>query len=363
MTKPDITFNDVCEADFEELAALRIAAMRASLEHVGRFDPERARERLRKSFYPEHTQFIVVEAQRIGFFTFRPADDGLHLDHFYIHPDWQSRGIGSHALDHLIAQADKTQQPVHLGALRGSASNHFYQRHGFTRTREDEWDIYYTRAARLRPSFTAPGSIDSDRLILRPVTEADLPSLLDINSDAEVVRHLGHAPWQSIEDAEAWFAHISKHLSAGSALEFVIVEKQTRKCIGRCGLFEYDATDAQASIGYILGRPYWRQGFMREALTSLIGCAFGELGLRRIEARVEAPNIASSGLLRRLGFTREGVLRERWVAEGGANDAEVFGLLRHEWCPKKNSKAVESAVASASISPLSATAIRTSGSL
>jgi ribosomal protein S18 acetylase RimI-like enzyme len=140
-----ITFAAVTAADFEELLALRIAAMRESLERVGRFDPERARERLRQSFFPEHTAFIVLDGQRIGFSTFRPAADGFHLDHLYVHPHRQSRGVGSYVLRHLLAQADARQLPVSLGALRDSLSNRFYQRHGFVLTREDEWDNYYVR--------------------------------------------------------------------------------------------------------------------------------------------------------------------------------------------------------------------------
>jgi len=131
--------------DFDELVVLRIAAMRDSLERVGRFDPERARERLRKSFYPEYTEFSVLEGQRIGFYTFRPADDGFHLDHLYVHPSCQSRGVGSQVLRQLLSRSDAFEMPVHLGALRDSPSNRFYQRHGFTQTAEDEWDIYYTR--------------------------------------------------------------------------------------------------------------------------------------------------------------------------------------------------------------------------
>jgi protein tyrosine phosphatase (PTP) superfamily phosphohydrolase (DUF442 family)/ribosomal protein S18 acetylase RimI-like enzyme len=152
MTPPGVTFSDVTVADFDELAALRIAAMRASLEQVGRFDPERARERLRKSFYPEGTRFIVLDGRRVGFYTFRHADDGAHLDHFYIHPDWQSRGIGSFVMRRLLAESDAGQRTIHLGALRGSESNRFYQRHGFTKTSEDEWDIYYVRG----PAILAP---------------------------------------------------------------------------------------------------------------------------------------------------------------------------------------------------------------
>lgn len=181
--------------------------------------------------------------------------------------------------------------------------------------------------------FVAPGLIVAARVCIRPVSECDLPSLLEINSDAEVVQHLGHGPWQTIAEVGTWFARISKQQSAGSALEFVIVEKQTDRVIGRCGMFDYDPVDAQASLGYILRRSFWRKGYMREALTSLITCAFKDLGLRRLEARVEAPNTASSSLLRRLGFSQEGVLRARWVSHGGTIDAEVYGLLSHEWKP------------------------------
>ena len=145
MTSFSVTFSEVTEADFDELAALRIAAMRASLEQVGRFDPERARERLRKSFYSEHSGFVILDGQRIGFYTFRPADDGFHLDHLYVHPSCQSRGVGSFVIRRLLSQSDTRRKPVRLGALRDSPSNRFYQRHGFVRTAEDEWDIYYIR--------------------------------------------------------------------------------------------------------------------------------------------------------------------------------------------------------------------------
>ncbi len=142
---PSITFADVTLDDFERLVTIRIAAMRASLEAVGRFDPDRARERLRKSFFPEFTQIIIADSQSIGFYTLRPVEDGLHLDHFYIHPDWQSQGIGSQVLRSLLTKADAEQVAVHLGALRDSPSNRFYQRHGFTVTGEDEWDVYFVR--------------------------------------------------------------------------------------------------------------------------------------------------------------------------------------------------------------------------
>lgn len=141
--QPDFSLADVVEADFDALAELRIAAMRESLERVGRFDVMRARERLRKSFSPQSTQFIVSGGKRIGFYALRECDGHLMLDHLYVHPEHQSRGMGSAVLRLLLAKADLKGLPVKVGALRGSDSNRFYRRHGFRKTSEDEWDIYY----------------------------------------------------------------------------------------------------------------------------------------------------------------------------------------------------------------------------
>lgn len=143
-----MNFALVTAADFDALADFRVAAMRASLEHLGRFDPVRARERLRSSFYPEHTRRIVHNEIDVGFYTFRPvAEEGLRLEHFYVHPDFQNRGLGGQVLAKLLAVADAQNLPVHVGALRDSPSNRFYLRHGFTQIAESEWDITYRRAS------------------------------------------------------------------------------------------------------------------------------------------------------------------------------------------------------------------------
>jgi ribosomal protein S18 acetylase RimI-like enzyme len=135
----------VAEGDFEELAGLRIAAMRESLERVGRFDPERARERLRSSFVPECARFVVLAGERIGFLATQDGPDGVQLDHLYIHPGYQSRGIGSAVLKQVLAAADERRMAVLVGALKESASNRFYERHGFVLVSEGEWDNYYVR--------------------------------------------------------------------------------------------------------------------------------------------------------------------------------------------------------------------------
>ncbi|AXA72031.1 GNAT family N-acetyltransferase [Achromobacter insolitus] len=144
---PQLRYSPVSEADFEDLLALRIEAMRESLERLGRFDPQRARSRLRSTFWPEHTWSIERDDQRIGFYALRPDGDGLRLDHLYIRPAAQGLGLGGQVLGRILQEADSRGLPVSLSALRDSDSNRFYRRHGFVQTGESEWDIDYLRPA------------------------------------------------------------------------------------------------------------------------------------------------------------------------------------------------------------------------
>lgn len=179
--------------------------------------------------------------------------------------------------------------------------------------------------------LVAPEPIESERLIIRLVAETDLPSLLEVNSNEEVTALLPYATWTSLADGQAWYQRIAGFQSTGSALQFVIVSKSSGKAIGTCLLFRLEEGSARAELGYALGRAHWGQGLMREALSALLGTAFAAMALRRIEAEVDPRNFQSVRLLRRLGFTKEGLLRQRWVAKGEVKDVEIYGLLRDEW--------------------------------
>ena len=141
----DVIFEAALAEDADALATLRLEAMRESLERIGRFDAVRARERFLGGFDPQHTRHIVAGGQRVGFVVVRPVDGGLLLDHLYIAPEFQRRGIGAAVLAAVFAQADARAQPLRVGALKDSASNRFYQRHGFELVERAEWDNYYAR--------------------------------------------------------------------------------------------------------------------------------------------------------------------------------------------------------------------------
>ena len=122
--------------------------MRDSLERLGRFDPARARERFLTNWDAGRTRHVLADGLRVGCVVVRPVDDDLLLDHLYLQPSHQGRGIGSSVLREVFASADARDLRVRVSVLRDSDANRFYLRHGFQLRDEGEWDNHYVRPAR-----------------------------------------------------------------------------------------------------------------------------------------------------------------------------------------------------------------------
>ncbi len=88
-----------------------------------------------------------------------------------------------------------------------------------------------------------------------------------------------------------------------------------------------------AEIGYMLAESHHGRGLGTRAVALLITKLFAETDLKRVYALVSSENVASRRLLERLGFTREGLMREHYVIQGRRVDEVVYGLLRREWKP------------------------------
>jgi GNAT superfamily N-acetyltransferase len=132
-------------ADVEAIAELRAVVMRADLERLGRYDEHRVRQRLRDSFSPQYTSVIEAGGAFAGCVTVRPAEDGRWLEHFYLGPGFQGRGLGSAVLRTLLRQFDADSVTVRLNVLQGSAARRLYERHGFTVEEQDPIDVFMVR--------------------------------------------------------------------------------------------------------------------------------------------------------------------------------------------------------------------------
>ncbi|MEO6279561.1 GNAT family N-acetyltransferase [Roseateles sp.] len=136
---PSVELQAVLPEDFESMLVIRIEALRESLERLGRFDPDTQRARLKILFRPEWMQHLLVDGERIGYFTVEPRAGELRLHHLYLRPDAQGQGVGAWVINQIKARG----LPITLGALRESRANAFYRSHGFQVVAEQEFDIEY----------------------------------------------------------------------------------------------------------------------------------------------------------------------------------------------------------------------------
>lgn len=174
-------------------------------------------------------------------------------------------------------------------------------------------------------------TLDAPRVRLRWLTEADVDALYAVFSDRQMMRYWSSPAMTERKEAEDYLRRIHEGFAGKTLFQWGAELKQERRIIGTCTLFHIDPANAKAELGYCLGSAYWGKGHMSEALTALLDFAFTTLKLRRLEADVDPRNENSLRLLDKLGFHREGLLRERWNVAGEIQDTVFCGLLAKDW--------------------------------
>ena len=176
-----------------------------------------------------------------------------------------------------------------------------------------------------------PITLSTPRLTLRFLNEADITAAYEIFSHPEVMRYWSYPAWTERSQAQEWLINVQEGYRTGNALQLGVERNADHILIGTCTLYQFHVASRRAEIGYALGRPYWGSGYMQEALKALLRYAFQTLDLNRLEADIDPRNLASASVLERLGFVKEGLLRERWIVNEEVSDTALYGLLRREW--------------------------------
>ena len=174
-------------------------------------------------------------------------------------------------------------------------------------------------------------TLDGKRVRLRPLRETDEDALFGLFSDPEAMRYWSCPPFTERAQARKKLDEARSCGLTDGYLSWGIAETPGDALLGTFALHKLDLPSGRAEIGYMLARTHWGQGLAREAVALAIDHAFGPLGLRRLEADIDPRNAASQKLLERLGFAREGLLRERWKVGDEISDTAFYGLLKRDW--------------------------------
>lgn len=172
--------------------------------------------------------------------------------------------------------------------------------------------------------------LETDRLKLRKLTQADVPAIFHCLSNEEVTRYYGQEPFIEKQQAEQLIKLFDKNYEEKRGIRWGIERKETGEVMGTIGYHLWSAPHKRAEIGYEIHPDYWRQGYIKEAIQQVIAYGFEHMNLQRIGAVVYLENEASNQLLLKLGFQQEGILRVYMVQNEKAYDTFIYSLLKKE---------------------------------
>lgn len=188
-----------------------------------------------------------------------------------------------------------------------------------------------TAAARLVRRNPTRIRVD-DEVEIRVLTPAHAPALFALTdrNRAHLRRWL---VWvdetQSVKDTAAFVRRGRAQLRRDDGFQAGIWYRG--ELVGAIGYHYWNWANGRTEIGYWLAEPFQGKGIMTRAVRALVDHAFRGLGMGRVEIKTAAGNARSRAVAERLGFTKEGVLRDAEYSAEGPVDQVVYGLLRGEW--------------------------------
>lgn len=176
--------------------------------------------------------------------------------------------------------------------------------------------------------------LSTDRLELVEITQSHLGDLYKLFSDEKVTRFYNLLPLKNEQEAQKSIDWFQTRFKDKLGIRWGICLKGQQNIIGTVG-FNNFAKGHRANIGYDLQTAYWNNGFITEALKTIIHFGFSELEINRIEAEVMQGNVMSEKVLEKLNFQNEGVLRAWMHWNDKHYDMTMFSLLKMDYTQNK----------------------------
>jgi ribosomal-protein-alanine N-acetyltransferase len=177
--------------------------------------------------------------------------------------------------------------------------------------------------------------IDTERMILRPPVHADYRGWAHLREESATFLKPWEPSWSTDHLTRKAFLNrvywANRSVTQGTAIPLFLERRSDNRILGAITLDNIRRGPAQAgTIGYWIGAPYARSGFMREALTALVHHAFEVIDLSRLESACLPENTASRGLLEKCGYKYEGVAQSYLQINGRWRNHVLYANLRND---------------------------------
>ncbi len=175
-------------------------------------------------------------------------------------------------------------------------------------------------------------TIETERLILRKITERDIPlAFKNWTNDEKVTEFLTWLPHGDIYVTDELFKSWIEKYESNSYYHWVIELKEINEPIGTINGHNINDKVCSLGIGYCIASNWWGKGIVTEALSALLKFFFEEVGANRIEAVHDPLNIGSGRVMEKCGMKYEGTLRQAYRCNKGIIDARVYSILAKEY--------------------------------
>lgn len=154
--------------------------------------------------------------------------------------------------------------------------------------------------------------LKTKRFILKKMDENYFESLVNLFSDKDVMRYSGSEVVDVDKHVKFYLEKINTMYNTKRGIRWAIIDKSTNNFIGDIGVYNIDLYSNNTEIGYTIGKSYWRHGVATECIKEIEEFAFRRLSMNRIIAMIDKNNTPSVNLAEKLGFFRDGVLREHY---------------------------------------------------
>ena len=177
-------------------------------------------------------------------------------------------------------------------------------------------------------------NLKGKKVYLRLLEEEDLQKRVEWINNPLIQNTLNYDIPTSLAKTKAWF---NKILLDPTRREFSIFTVENDECIGFCGLFNIQIPVMKAELHCVIGNiEFQHGGYGTEAYSLLQDYGFEELGLNRIYGYQLAHNAAAHRVVEKLGWKREGLLRQDLFSHGSIKDRYIVSIIREDWLNLKN---------------------------
>lgn len=174
----------------------------------------------------------------------------------------------------------------------------------------------------LRP----PDHLSSERLLVRRLRPQDAEAIFQrYAQDAEVTRYLSWRPHRRIEETHAFIADAMERAASGRNQSYALTRTDAG-LIGSIAFHRKSDSPSTLSVGYVLARAWWGQGYVSEALAKLVSWALVQPAIHRAEAHCHHLNGASARVMEKAGMQREALLR-RYTVFPNVSDVPQDAIL------------------------------------